>query len=419
MGVRVTGHSIAERRATLATTDSRVPVRKLALATGLACVLAFALSLTGGEGDAHSAPFPAVIGQQLWNAAQVGLLLVLLCSWCSERRWWVILAAAATLLCLPFAVYVVSPGGWVLAALLLLICGTAWWARVPDLCVTLTDEPARSAPLVTRFEFLAFVCTLFCSMYNFQVNGSIWPHWGSIYASVASMIGFTPDVPTVARSMYTLGLEGVVMPPYVPIGNVTTGNLGAVVFLLIWTVLPFLYVLYFCVLAKLAKDSPGTRLQQFLCACCIVHFLFLTDFVDYKFGRGFVNPLTQEFHWTERFAWRIAILLPIYQKVLTGYFKRGAGGIGLVLHYAIACWGLFFLVYYVLLVDVPGIYEAAFGHELDLHRLIGIPFNEALGYYGALVLMTFLYAFMLLAMPSKRICVIGARPAERQGTNAG
>ncbi len=407
----MTGQNAAER----ATTFSRVRVKALALLTGITCVLANAVSLTSGVGDAHSAPVGAVIGQQLWNAAQVGLLLLLLCMWCVGRRWWVVLLSVAALLALPFGIYVGSPGGWILAALLLLICGAAWSTRVPDLCFTLTDEPARSAPLVTRFEFLAFVCTLFCSMYNFQVNGSIWPHWGSVYASVASMIGFTPDVPTVARSMYTLSLEGVVMPPYVPIGNVATGNLGAVVFLLIWTVLPFLYVLYFCVLAKLAKDSPGTRLQLFLCACCIVHFLFLTDFVDYKFGRGFVNPLTQEFHWTERLAWRIAILLPIYQKVLTGYFRQGAGLIGVVLHYAIACWGLFFMVYYVLLVDVPGIYEAAFDHDVDLHRLIGVPFNEALGYYGALVLMTFVYAFTVLFMPSKRICVIDAGSAERQG----
>jgi hypothetical protein len=407
--MRATEQTEQERSTGISDNLSRIPTRRLALATGIMSVVALGLALTRiGAGDAQTSPMSTVIGQQLWNAAQVGLLLLLLCMWLAHRRWWVFILAGATVACLPFAIYVLSPGGWALTALLLMTCAAGLLVRAPDLNFMIADAPARVAPLFAKFEFLAFVCTLLCSMYNFQASKAFWPNWGGVFANVATAIGFRPDIPAVARGMYTLGLKGVTMPSYVPVGDVTTGNLGAVVFALIWTFLPFLYVLYFALLAKMAQDSPGTRIQQFLCCCCVLHFLFLTDFVDYKYGRGVLNPFTEVFHWTERFAWRIAILLPIYQKVATGYFRRGNGVVGQMLHYALAGWAVFFFVYYVLMVDLPRFFQAVFNGDrgADLHGLLGIPFNDALRYHGALVLMTFLYGLMAFALRCKRIFVI-------------
>jgi hypothetical protein len=359
-------------------------------------------------GHLPDAPVGVVIGQQLWNASQVGLLLLLLCMWLSHRRWWVGALAFATVMCLPFAIYALSPGAWALTALLLVICATAWTVQTPDLGVTIMDAPARSAPLFTRFEFLAFLCMLLSSMYNYMVSGAIWPHWQSIFKSIATFIGFTPDVPATTQAMYSLGLQGVAIPSYINAGHaVTTGNLGSVIFVVIWAVLPFFYVLYFAALAKLANNSPWTKLQQLLCLCCIIHFLFLTDFVDYKFGRGPVSGhFAEVFHWTERFAWRIAILLPIYQKFTAGDWRHRNGIIGVVFHYVVATWAVFFFVYYVLMVDLPHFYHFVFDGLIDPHQLLGIPYHEALGYYGALVIMVFLYGFMSIAMRGKRISTV-------------
>lgn len=402
--MRANQHIEQKRSPSVIDDVSRVPVRTLALASGVMGIVAQGLALTGLDAaGAHVAPLGTLIGQQLWNAAQVGLLLLLLCLWFVHRRWWVIALSVAAIACLPFAIYVLSPGAWALTAVLVVTSAAALIVRVPDLAVTIVDVPARGAPLFARFEFLAFVCMLLCSMYNYQVSGGFWPHWITIYENIDALLGSTPNVPAIAEGMYTLGLEGLTLPAYIEVGDTAKGNLGAVVFLLIWTVLPFLYVLYFSVLAKLAKDSPGTRVQQLLCLGCIVHFLFLTDFVDYKFGRGLVNPLAEGFHWVERFAWRVAILLPLYQKVTTGYFLRGNGLAGKVLHYLVACWAVSFAVYYVLLIDVPGFYRAALNSEFNPRRSLGIPQIDALHYYGALVLMTFLYGFMVVAMRAKRI----------------
>ena len=402
--MRANRHSAEERSLSVIGAVSRIPVRRLALATGVLGVVAQGLSLSGsGAADAHIAPLGALIGQQLWNAAQVGLLLLLLCMCFVHRRWWVVALSIAAIVCLPLAIYVLSPGAWVLTALLVATSAAAMKVRVPDLGATIIDVPAGGAPLFAKFEFVAFVCTLLCSMYNYQVTGTLWPHWISIYDNIDAMLGLAPNVPEMVQYLYTLGLSGVTFPAYIEVGDVAKGNVGAVVFLLIWTVLPFLYVVYFLILAKLAKDAPGTRVQQLLCLGCILHFLFLTDFVDYKFGRGLVNPLAEGFHWIERFAWRVAILLPLYQKITTGYFLRGNGLAGLALHYLVAGWAVLFAVYYVLLTDVPGFYRAALNSDFNPHQLLGLPHIGALRYNGALVLLTLLYGFMVLVMRAKRI----------------
>lgn len=384
---------------------SRVPIRKLALLTGLAGLIAQVLTHVGDMGGgAHGGPLGVVVGQAIWNAAQVGLLLTLLCLWQAHRRWWVVGLAVLSLACLPFAIYAISPGAWALSALLLVTCAAAWLDDIPTLEVAIVDAPARGTPTLAKFEFLAFTATLFCSMYNYLVNGGVWPHWPAVYEAIAAVVGFTTDTATALTSMYTLGLEGVRLPPYIGLGK-ASGNLAAVVFTLIWSVLPAIYVLYFAALAVMAKNSPGTRLQQALCLFCIFHFLFLTDLVDYRYGRGVENPGAIWAHWAEVFAWRIAILLPIYQKLATGQWLRGNGVVGAAMHYGLAAWALWFFLYEVLIYNVFRFVQFALGQEYTpLPRvLFGLPYSEKAGYHGALVLMALVYLFMVIAMPCKRI----------------
>jgi hypothetical protein len=264
--------------------------------------------------------------------------------------------------------------------------------------------------MLAKFEFLALVCNLLCSMYNYLPSWRLFPYWAFVFEGVRVLTGLTLSAAAIARGMYSLGLPGVSMPSYIHVGF-NAIPLGAVVFSLIWTVLPFLYVVYFAMLAKLAKNSPGTRIQQVLCCICIVHFLFLTDFVDYQYGRGIANPLADWCHWLEVFVWRIAILLPIYQKLTTGQWRRGNGAVGVVLHYGIAVWAAGFFIYEVLMYNVPDFLNS-FGFGFKRLTLFGRGYSEKLGWHGALLLMIFLYGFMVLAMRCKRIT---AFPVEMRG----
>ena len=373
-------------------------IRKLALATAVACVAAQTLSHTTGASDGHNAPVALVLGQAVWNAAQVGLLLLLLCMSRVDRRW--LLIGIAALGCLPFAIYAISPGAWVLAALLLATCVIAWLRDPPDLEVAVIDA-LSGTPTIAKFEFLAFIANLFCSMYNFMASKGMFPWWATIFNDVGNLIGFNPGIHTLSRAMFTLGLD-VPMPGFIKMGS-TTSSLGALVFLLIWTVLPFIYVLYFAALAKIAEHSPGTRAQQIICALCIFHFLFLTDVVDYRVGRGLTNAAADWAHWNEVFAWRVAVLLPIYQKFVTGQWLRGNGHLGVLVHYCVGLWALGFFAYEVMLYNVPRFIQFALGAKDLPAKLFGHGYSEILGYHGALVLMTLLYAFMLFGMRCKRI----------------
>ncbi len=394
-------HAMCRESPNTAEAVSRVSVRKLALFTGMTCVVAQALSLLGGRplGDGGG-PAGVVVGQAIWNGAQVGLLVLLLCLWFSDRRWWFVVLSVAAVATLPFAHYALSPGGWAFTALLLATCALAWACDVVDIGVTISDAPARGTPVLAKFEFLAVVCNLLSSMYNYTPSWGVWPYWRSIYAAVAVLVGFAPDLATMNHAMYTLGLDGVSMPTYIKPGR-DPNSFGAVIFLVVWSVLPFVYVIYFAAMWKLAKDSPGTRIQQGLCIFGIFHFLFLTDFVDYRFGRGIVNGAEHWFHVSEMYAWCVAILLPIYQKLTTNQWRHGNGFIGVALHYALAVLAAWFFIYEVLIYRQYGPYHIG----LLLRQLFGIHYSMKLGYTGTLVLMVFLYGYMVATMRCKRISV--------------
>ena len=297
---------------------SRIPVRKLALATALTCIVAQAVSQMGGDlgGHARNGPLGVVLGQTIWNAAQVGLLLLLLCLWRVDRHWGSIALTIGALVCLPFGIYALSPGGWLLTGLLLVTCVLTWVRNAPDLGVTIVEAPARGVATIAKFEFIAFLCNFLSTLYNYSVTRRIWPYWSNIYSQVSSLTGFTPNLATIDRVMYTLGIPGVEVPVYIKTGN-DPNSVGAALFLLIWTVLPTLYILYLAALAKLAKGTPLAKLQQALCAVGIFHFLFLTDIVDYRFGRGIINAAEHPAHIIERFAFGVSIALPIHQKLST------------------------------------------------------------------------------------------------------
>lgn len=378
---------------------ARVAIRKLAAVTAAAGIVGLLLAHAGGAPAGPAvAPVRILLGQAVWNAAQAGLLLLLLGLWQLRKTWGFRGFAGVCVLAMPFAHYVTSPGAAIWAALLLAACIRARTA--PDLAISVADAPARGTPLIVKFAFLAFLCNLGSSLYNFNASRNLWPYWSDIFDAIAGYIGFTADIPAIARAFYTLGVEGIDLPAYLNTGS-PASNLGALLFTIIWSVLPALYILYFLAMMQLAKYSPGRRIQQALCLFGIFHFLFLTDFVDYRFGRGFVNPLSYWCHTTEVFAWRIAILLPVYQKLTTRMWRDGNGRIGVLMHYGLAVWFVGFLGHEVLLLDIPRAYHHAVGAEFQPVRLFGLR-PEALAYNGALISMVFVYGFTALALRCKR-----------------
>lgn len=382
------------------------PLKQLAAITAATSVLAQLLSRLGNGASIEGASIHIVIGQSLWNAAQVGTLVILLALWRLAPGWRSGLLAGATVACLPVAIYAISPGAFAFTELSLLTCWLAGTVTVSNFRIRILDAPVRGTPMLFKFETLAFGCSLLCSMYNYNYSGDYWPHWAGIYRSVGATIGLTMVPAELTRGLFTLGLADVHVPSFVPLERDAAtigGSAGVLAYTLIWTMLPFLYVLYFAVCAKLAEKSPGTRIQQALCLFCIFHFLFLTDFVDYEFGRGVINPVAEWAHWSERLAWRIAILLPIYQKVTSGHWRRGNGVMGIVMDYALAAFAVIFAVNQLLIFDIPRFLQFASGQEVTARRLFGISYKAQIGYAGALVLMTLVYGFMSIAMRCKRV----------------
>merc|ERR1740117_1259432 len=159
----------------------------------------------------------------------------------------------------------------------------------------------------------------------------------------------------IVHYLYSM-LGTAARPGFVP--GSYAGATGTILFVLSWSVLPFLYTVYFSLMwaASWKMSRWSGAVQRVLCGWCIIHFLFLTDMVDYKFGRGITNSNAEWYHWNERLVWRIAICLPIYQKVATGHWKNYFyyhRVLGDCFHYFLGAWGSFFFVYQCILHDVP------------------------------------------------------------------
>ena len=232
-------------------------------------------------------------------------------------------------------------------------------------------------------------------MYNFRSAHQCWPYWDGIYYRVAGVIGLTTESQIIAEKMFTLGLKDILMPAYIP--NANDNAIGNIAFILIWTVLPYMYIVYFTILYVYSKKTPGAKIQQALCIFSIFHFLFFTDLVDYRFGRRIIFPYSEWFHWLEKFVWRIAIFLPIYQKFQTKELKTGHGVIGQFLHYALPIWAVVFFVYQILIYDTYRFYCFAFrgGPTPELLKMSSI-YSQALGYHGMLVILTIIYGILAL-----------------------
>lgn len=337
-----------------------------------------------GEGSNRYsfAPTTLVVAQQFWNASQV-LTLILLLSVLydfsqpneemepKQKTWRLVGAcvmAVSILLLLPFSSYVISPGAHISAALAIGLSLLAIFTPTNKIRLSISErgvEPAGDSDckswFLIREETLCALCYLGSQGYNAAAGVNPWPYPKTMMDHLGTFLGWPNDddnaTPSELFDMYGL-FSDARLPTFVP--RAQGSHIRAHIFLLIWTVLPFLYVCNFLVMFAMSSQSPGKWIQRLLCCFGIVHFLFWTDIVAYKYGRGFKNPHDDLFHWTEKWSWRMAIYLPIYQNCTNGHWGPNAHRwplLGVLHRYFVIGWGIIFFIFQTLQADIPRTYQ--------------------------------------------------------------
>jgi len=305
------------------------------------------------------------LAQIQWNGAQVLHCLAVVCSWASSLNGsYLAWTTLGTCVLMPLSLYVATVGGYLFACLTVVTSVILAWGRqdVQVQCFTGlcgTKDAAKGhepTAYLCKVESLFSVCCLLSSMYNAVGGANFFPYWMTIYSwlqeSLFSPLGLTSKKEMFAY-MYGWGLDSA-LPTFIHV-SASSSHIPLVhyfVFALIWGFLPFLYFSLFCLLMALSMNTmSGTsgKIAQCLSAFGIIHFLFVTDLVDYAFGRGISNPWADIAHMTERVCWRIVLLLPIYQKILKGALFRGYLG---CIHYVVVAYAITFFVYQILLCDI-------------------------------------------------------------------
>lgn len=101
----------------------------------------------------------------------------------------------------------------------------------------------------------------------------------------------------------------------------------------------------------------------------------------------------------ERFAWRIAILLPIYKNCTSGHWKHGHKNpvIGDAFHYFMAAFGILFFLNQVIASDLIKFVQYLNGWEqIDAMAMMGLQRFKMLCYHRGLVVSWLAYGFILL-----------------------
>lgn len=402
------------------------------------------------------APTSLNVSQCLWNATQV-LALILLISVLYDfaqpnnelpikarnRRFIAAcIIAAAIIGLLPFSSYVISPGAHISAACVLGLTLLAVLTPTKDIRLSIAEkgvEPVGDAGcnawFLIREETLCALCYLGSTSYNAAAGVNVWPHPKTMMDHFGDFIGFPneTDEATPTELFDFFGLFSTArLPTFVP--RAQGSHIRAHIFLLVWAILPFLYVCNFLIMIAMSKKSPGKWIQRFFCVFGILHFLFWTDIVAYKYGRGFKNWHEGLFHWTEKWSWRIAIYVPLYQNCTNGHWGANSHRFSLLgrLHrYFVIVWGILFFIFQTIQADMPRTYEFLMGKKdrggfismLGLRHYpvlskLHYPYFHALVWMWSMYIVLHLLCFRLFRISIRRAGLSGAKSQdveERQG----
>ena len=353
------------------------------------------------------APTILIVAQCLWNATQVFQIFFLLAlgyysfftgvdnevsSNCTIRKILVTFIVLLSSMLLPFSVYVISIGGHIFAGLTVLSALVA--LRSPDKVLRLSvgedeynrhrkrsscnvkdddsrhhngeiDGAIQRSWMLVPEESLACLANLFSHMYNGRKP------WWNVYAFVDRVFGLKNGGDVTPKEAFYMGRSNARIPLFVSQANHSSSH--ARVFLVLWSILPLLYTAYFGVMYLVAVRSPGAKIQRLVCVFGILNFLFCTDVVAYKYGRGYRSPHEELFHWWEHFAWRAAVLLPLYQNCTNGHWNHPEYPLmGKVFRVVAASYGIFFLVFQVIQCDMfRFVTFLTRAEELSFFELIG------------------------------------------------
>lgn len=168
----------------------------------------------------------------------------------------------------------------------------------------------------------------------------------------------------------------------------------------------------------MSSKSPGVWIQRGLALFGILHFLFGTDVVAYRYGRGYRNCHETLFHWTEKWSWRIAILLPIYQNCTNGHWEHGHKRfpiLGKLLKYVAIVWGIWFFLFQVVNSDIMQTYQFCRGLPSEiLIKKLGLykaPFFRWMHYPYRMSLVTMWIMYGILPLLGFQPFLIFLQPA--------
>ena len=432
------------------------------------------------------APAALLVSQCLWNATQVLHLLLLVCVvvWTNNSKFmignekgtekglhntignngvvvhysrilaWTVLAATAILL--PVSAYVISPmARWFALSTSTLVILTVYATSATAATVIsannynneydrmlLSIRPTfgggnrKTLPSFLIYEeTLCALCYLGSSIYNSAAGAAYkgFPYFAKLWKRIDTVFDLRQycnngeDLTTLFFSPLSGGGgNNVIIPPFVP--RTKSGVARNVAFSGAWTVLPFLYVLEFLIAMVLSRRSPGRRLQICLAAFGVLHFLFGTDMVSYQYGRGYKNDHEDFFHWTEKWSWRICILLPLYQNCTNGHWGKDGHRrypiAGRAVRWFAATFGICFFLFQTLQADVPSTYAFFKGggtskkngliHRWGLYEKSTLMKKLSYPYFRALVVAWSMYLF-LRVVPGFKLNRIELRPAYMSG----
>jgi hypothetical protein len=335
----------------------------------------------------QTAPLNIMVSQAIWNATKVFFYILLTLNLVTKKDKLSKVFVGISIILLPFSQYLVSPGGVFLTVLIFSLFFYELRNKHRVINITMSEGKISKRFSIKKYETLAFLCCLLCSLYNARASTTCFPYWGTWFTWLNDLLKWPQEASSFVSGLYTMGLN-IPIPASLPHANYN--GFGLLSFSLIWSILPFLYVLYFSALYIESKNSPYANTQKLLCAFCIFHFLFLTNLVGYRFSRGWDNAYADWFHWSEKVAWRIAILLPIYQSLCNGFWKKESKKT--FLHIFMVIWGLIFLIYQVMFYDSLAFISFVRGEPLTVYESIR-PYYL---YHRALVIMTLYYLFRII-----------------------
>ena len=342
-----------------------------------------------------------VASQAVWNGGIVAVLIGTLISFVGRRG----LTADKGLIILlwflvPLSIYVGSAGSLVILPFVLLLL--VRFRKEPRFYgIRILPDAVQGRRFSIRLDLITLVATLMCSLYNFNASPNLFPYWSTIFENVDQIVDYNTSTAQIFSDIYRLGFDGFPIPDELLLdrGASTTGS---VVFFLIWSFLPTVYCIYFAVLYINSSGLPFQTAQRFICVIGIIHFLTITDVVDYAFGRGYQSEGEMLAHWIEVFVWRFAILLPVIQKLLSKDLLKDGRAIGRLLYIFLLAWAAFFVTWEVALLDIPRFTAYILGYEYEIIKFFGMRPKE-FGYNGALLMMVFVYFILLIFFSGKWI----------------